>query len=41
MKRFLAALAVLAIGAGLVFAQPDRSDIRIVVVSHGAAADPF
>ncbi|HLR46655.1 MAG TPA: sugar ABC transporter substrate-binding protein [Deinococcales bacterium] len=41
MKRFLAALAVLTVGAGLVFAQPDRSDIRIVVVSHGAAADPF
>src|SRR5690625_1016761 len=41
MKRFLAVLAILLAGTGLVSAQKDRSDIRIVVVSHGAAADPF
>ncbi len=40
MKRVsLFVLAALLIG-GFGFAQ-DRSDIRIVVVSHGAAADPF
>src|SRR5690625_3876183 len=40
MNRVLLSLASLLLLGGLAFAQ-DRSDIRIVVVSHGAAADPF
>src|SRR5690625_110895 len=40
MNRVLLSLASLLLIGGLAFAQ-DRSDIRIVVVSHGAAADPF
>jgi len=40
MNRFLLFLASLLLLGSLAFAQ-DRSDIRIVVVSHGAAADPF
>lgn len=44
MKRLIA-LACLTMGLlfGPVFAQdiPERSEIRIVVVTHGAAADPF
>lgn len=44
MKRILAILSLLVAFAGTcVFAQdiPERNDIRIVVVTHGAAADPF
>lgn len=40
MKRIAAMLIASLFAGGLAFAQ-DRSDIRIVVVSHGAAADPF
>src|SRR5690554_199281 len=40
MKRILQFLLVASLLGGLAFAQ-DRSDIRIVVVSHGAAADLF
>ncbi|MBS3934520.1 MAG: sugar ABC transporter substrate-binding protein [Truepera sp.] len=40
MKRLLLFSALLAFG--LAFAQgPARADIRIIVVSHGSAADPF
>ncbi|UCC51663.1 MAG: sugar ABC transporter substrate-binding protein [Anaerolineaceae bacterium] len=35
------ALLLLAVATGVVFAQKDRGDIRIIVVSHGQASDPF
>lgn len=42
MKRYLLLLLAALIIGGMGLAQvPDRSDIRIVVVTHGAAADPF
>lgn len=42
MKRFLMFLLTALIIGGTGLAQvPDRSDLRIVVVTHGAAADPF
>ncbi len=34
-------LLLLAVATGVVFAQKDRGDIRIIVVSHGQASDPF
>ncbi|MFQ5398520.1 MAG: sugar ABC transporter substrate-binding protein [Anaerolineae bacterium] len=34
-------LALLVVVTGVVVAQKDRGDIRIVVVSHGQASDPF
>ena len=45
MKRLLVSLAALLtlvfLTAGLAQDVPERSDIRVVVVVHGAAADPF
>ena len=45
MKRFFVGLLVAALALGLVTAafaqQVNRSDIRIIVVTHGTAADPF
>lgn len=38
---FFLSLLVLVTATGVVFAQKDRGDIRIIVVSHGQAADPF
>ena len=42
-KQFVLYLVLLLLVAatGVVFAQKDRGDIRIVVVSHGQASDPF
>jgi simple sugar transport system substrate-binding protein len=50
MKRFIKSiksfalivvLLSLAILAGVALAQKERGDIRIIVVSHGQASDPF
>jgi simple sugar transport system substrate-binding protein len=43
VKRFVALLLAILVAGGYGLAQdiPERSDIRIVVVTHGAAADPF
>ncbi len=41
MKRLLVLLAAALLGLSLAQEVPARDDIRIVVVAHGAAADPF
>ena len=41
MKRLLLLLSLAAFGVTMAQDAPARSDIRIVVVVHGGAADPF